>query len=637
VAGDTVTFIITALNTGNVVLSNFTLVDTMTNGDNTPLGPLSTQVSGLVNGGLPPGQTVTYTVSYVLTQDDIDSGSISNTAMVNSVTPTGGPVSDVSDNGDDGDGNTSDDPTVVMLEQDPELTVAKTTGQAGSLNADGLFTQEFTITLVNTGNATITAPTLIDDIESGFGSAYTPSVAALPSNGVSIAPALDLGAGTTGVSTNASYDGDGAGDADLILGGAMAPGDSLSVSFTVLLDPAQMAGGLVNTVTASGTAPGDSTLLVNGTDENGNPTTDGTASSMVLPSRELTATKTVLGLSDVRLGDLVTYQLVFELASGAADLTDLTFTDIMPVGISYQPGSAMISRAGGAEVALEPVRSGRRLEWTGETMTAGTRTVITISGRVGPNAPSGNLTNRAFVAGPTGEPLSNVAEAIVRRVPEHVFDCSDVIGKVFDDVNGNGYQDGADGRPVTDQSFGGGKGKLATPAPVPAGEPGLAGVRIATVNGTLITTDDFGRFHVPCAELPSSIGTNFILKVDERSLPSGYRMTTENPRVVRLTAGKFAKMNFGASLSRVIDITLSGTAFGSGAEPSAKLADAVRNLSRTLQREPSVVRLSYVAGSEAEVKLGRARMRAVERLLRRTWRRNGTYKLTVEKTIQRRR
>ena len=268
-------------------------------------------------------------------------------------------------------------------------------------------------------------------------------------------------------------------------------------------------------------------------------------------------------------------------------------------------------------------------------MNAGTRTVITLSGRVGPNAPTGNLTNRTFAVGPTGEPLSNTAEAIVRRVPEHVFDCSDVIGKVFDDRNGNGYQDGLDGAAVSDQSYVSGKYDL--PPDEAVAEPGLAGVRIATVNGTLITTDDFGRFHVPCAELPSSIGTNFILKVDERSLPSGYRMTSENPRVVRLTAGKFAKMNFGASLSRVIDITLSGTAFARGAEPTAKLADAVRNLSRTLRSEPSVVRLSYVASTQEEIRMGRARMRAVEQLLRRAWRRHGTYKLTIEKTIQTRR
>ncbi len=638
-AGETVVFVIEALNTGNVRLSNFTLDDTMTNGDGTALAPLDVVVSGLTNGMLDPGDTATFTVTYTLTQSDIDSGSISNTATVNSTAPTGGPVFDVSDNGDDTDGNAEDDPTVVTLDQNPELTVTKTTGASGSLISGSLFTQEFLITLANTGNATITAPTLIDDIEAGFTISYDPSVAAISTGGVTIAPVVTAVTGTTAVTGNANYDGDAGGDANLILGGAMAPGDEILVTFTVLFDASQMANALVNEVTASGTPPMGSTLAVNGTDENGNPTTDGTAASMVMPSRELTATKSVLGLSDVRIGDTVTYQLGYDLAVGSADLTNLTFVDLLPVGVSYVPGSAMISRAGGPETALEPATAGSSLTWAGEMMAGGTTTIITFNGRVGPNAPTGNLVNETFVRGPTGEILSNRAEAIVRRVPEHVFDCSDVIGTVFEDINRNGYQDGP-ARPagVTNQGLFGGKGKLAAPANtnVP-GERGLPGVRIATVNGTLITTDEHGRFHVPCAELPSDIGTNFLLKVDERSLPSGYRITTENPRVVRLTAGKFAKMNFGASIGRVIDINLSAKAFVDGAEPTDKLRDAVRNLSRTLQAQPSVVRLSYAANTQAEVKLGRARMRQVEKLLKAEWRRTGTYKLTIEKTIKRRR
>ncbi|WP_163269644.1 hypothetical protein [Chelativorans alearense] len=105
------------------------------------------------------------------------------------------------------------------------------------------------------------------------------------------------------------------------------------------------------------------------------------------------------------------------------------------------------------------------------------------------------------------------------------FGCSDVIGTVFDDRNGNGYQD--------------------------AGEQGLPGVRLATVRGWLVTTDAHGRFHVVCAnEEAGRIGSAFIMKLDARTLPTGYRLTTENPRAVRLTAAKTAKLNFGASIGR---------------------------------------------------------------------------------------
>lgn len=105
------------------------------------------------------------------------------------------------------------------------------------------------------------------------------------------------------------------------------------------------------------------------------------------------------------------------------------------------------------------------------------------------------------------------------------FECADVIGKVFDDRNGNGYQD--------------------------QGEAGLPGVRVATTEGWLVFTDNHGRFHVTCAARPESgIGSNFIMKVDTRSLPTGYQLTTENPGMVRLTAGRLAKLNFGASVAR---------------------------------------------------------------------------------------
>lgn len=99
------------------------------------------------------------------------------------------------------------------------------------------------------------------------------------------------------------------------------------------------------------------------------------------------------------------------------------------------------------------------------------------------------------------------------------FVCSDVIGKVFDDLNADSRQD--------------------------QGEAGVPGVRLATVNGELITTDKAGRYHVPCAALPKDIGSNFLLKLDVRSLPTGYRVTTENPRVVRLSAGLMSRLNFG--------------------------------------------------------------------------------------------
>ena len=52
------------------------------------------------------------------------------------------------------------------------------------------------------------------------------------------------------------------------------------------------------------------------------------------------------------------------------------------------------------------------------------------------------------------------------------------------------------------------------------------------------------------------IGSNFIVKLDPRTLPTGYRVTTENPRKVRLTRGKMVKLNFGAAITRLVKLDL---------------------------------------------------------------------------------
>jgi large repetitive protein len=223
-------------------------------------------------------------------------------------------------------------------------------------------------------------------------------------------------------------------------------------------------------------------------------------------------------------------------------------------------------------------------------------------------------------------------------VPEAVFDCSDVIGKVFDDVNRNGVQDAYDPRAaITDQDIFLDKyGKLAPPEPEELlGEPGIPGVRIATVNGLLITTDEYGRFHVPCAALPADIGSNVTLKLDPRTLPVGYGLTTENPRTLRLTPGKVAKMNFGVALTDMVDIGLTAQAFVPGtAEPVQALVDGVQTLIGRIANTPSTLRLTYLLASGEDRAGALARLRATEDLIRRLWRGVGHYDLQIDKSVK---
>jgi hypothetical protein len=229
---------------------------------------------------------------------------------------------------------------------------------------------------------------------------------------------------------------------------------------------------------------------------------------------------------------------------------------------------------------------------------------------VGSGVGEGEYVNTAWAINTfTQDDLSGVASATVRVIPDPTFDCTDIIGKVFDDANLNGYQDD--------------------------GERGLPAVQVATARGLRITTDAHGRFHLTCAVVPNELrGSNFIMKVDERSLPSGYRMTTENPRVERATRGKMIKFNFGAAIHRVVRLDLADGVFESGDTVlRPQWQSRIEMLITELQRDPSILRLTYLGENESE-RLVDDRLDAIEQKVADRWQEiDCCYKLTIEKEV----
>lgn len=283
-------------------------------------------------------------------------------------------------------------------------------------------------------------------------------------------------------------------------------------------------------------------------------------------------------------GDQVVYNVAIS-NSGFFDYQFLSFRDVLPTGLTYIPGSA---RWNGA--ALDVEREGAILRFEGQPLAIGANAQLSYAVRVGANAQLGDKENEIFAVTQNGERISTISRARITVRPEAVFDCSEVIGKVFLDTNRNGRQDD--------------------------GEDGVGAARVVTTRGTLITADASGRFSIPCAELPDAeTGTNFILKLDTRSLPLGYFETTENPRVVRLTAGKASQINFGVAAARDVRIDLDENAYLNGsAEPNADLQSGLVQLARVLGEEPSVLRLSYFSNGESQALIAR-RLQNVETLL----------------------
>lgn len=98
------------------------------------------------------------------------------------------------------------------------------------------------------------------------------------------------------------------------------------------------------------------------------------------------------------------------------------------------------------------------------------------------------------------------------------FETPTVFGRVFLDENQNGRYD--------------------------SGEAGVGGVKLVSAQGEIITTDAEGRYSLP---ILNQIRGNYILKLDLKSLPKNYKITTENPAIVRLSPGMPSEINFGVA------------------------------------------------------------------------------------------
>jgi hypothetical protein len=283
----------------------------------------------------------------------------------------------------------------------------------------------------------------------------------------------------------------------------------------------------------------------------------------------------------------------------------MTIVDRFPAGFTYVEGSARLDG-----VPAEPTVAGRTLNWSGLTIAGTQERTLRLLLAVGAGVTEGEYVNRAQTTnGVTGNAMSGEATATVRIVPDPTFDCTDVTGKVFNDANRNGVQDD--------------------------GEEGLPGVRVVTAQGLQATTDQYGRYHITCAVTPNeSRGSNFVLKLDDRTLPGGFRMSTNEVQIKRATAGKTLRLNFGASIHRVVGIDLSDAVFEPGkTEIRLQWRPRLDLLLQELRKGPAVLRLSYIADIE-DAALVERRVAAVKRQLTEAWgKKNSSYALTIENEV----
>ncbi len=417
--------------------------------------------------------------------------------------------------------------------------------------------------------------------------------------------------------------------------GATVTGNVITVNYSATYGPLAPGGTIdlrfraaVGSTLATGT-----TVTNTGVVTYGNPPVTASASVSVqlnIPPGALTVNKTT-PLVDVTRGQLVPYTIIVtNVLSGPVQ--GVALVDSFPAGFRYVKGSARLD-----DRPAEPTLAGFQLAWSNLSFAGGQQHTILLLLAVGAGVGEGQFVNRAQafsqVIGPPvnqaqpsvaaratvnrpqapavtlGSAVSSQASATVVVVPDVTFDCTDIIGKVFDDVNGNGHQD--------------------------PGESGIPGVRIVTTRGLAAITDEFGRFHITCAITPlEGRGSNFALKLDDRTLPSGYRLTTPQVVVERATRGKALRFEFGASIHRVVSLDLSDAVFEPGtADMRLQWRARLDLLLAELRKSRSILRLSYLADVE-DKPLADRRLESVDHTISDAWRAmNCCYELTIEREV----
>ncbi len=362
---------------------------------------------------------------------------------------------------------------------------------------------------------------------------------------------------------------------------------------------------------------------------------------------------------EVNIGDLIEYEILVDNVNKSY-FREVEVVDIKPGPFRYLEQSAVALYSGidgvfGTEddytTVIAPEINSNNMYFSIDTLEPFEKVKIRYIMKVGVGALLETYTNRAYAI-TKGKVVSNEDEARVTVVPDPLFDTSTIIGKVFEDINGDGYQNvnfatgvkltGGLNKNYTNlvMTFDNGEvvkleeglreiyiGKLFAKSKLksrigknkvvirydvdnmnwerlalesnegtrvvldplgdvysnPTGkvksgenaqmikvtrrvykkkgvanryvqeiiiengayvEEGIPGVRLITVDGYLIETDQYGRYHVPDQWVENRNGENFILKLDKDTLPTGMDVNGPNPKVTRITGNSLTKINW---------------------------------------------------------------------------------------------
>jgi len=230
---------------------------------------------------------------------------------------------------------------------------------------------------------------------------------------------------------------------------------------------------------------------------------------------------------DVVVGDIVTYTVTIQNPT-AGDVTAVYIEDKIPAGFKYLKGKAILD---GTQIT-DPTGN-RPLTFNIGTVSSGQTRVLKYQLVVGSGVTFGKYKNIAFAKYADGTVISNTASETVKVIMDPLFDLGTVIGKVFWDWDENGLQ-AASSTPHA--------ANVEPEAWSLKREAGIPNVRIVMEDGTVITTDKDGKYHVP-----GVIPGRHAFRLDEYSLPEDAYLTTRKVVIENVRPGLTSKVNFGVS------------------------------------------------------------------------------------------
>ena len=125
-------------------------------------------------------------------------------------------------------------------------------------------------------------------------------------------------------------------------------------------------------------------------------------------------------------------------------------TDRYPAGFRYIEGSSKLSNPiGSRSIAIIPTETPQTLHFKPLDLQPGQSLKIRYVLKASLGISFGQYKNVAYAADDSGARLSNEGTALVAVVGDKLFDTTAIIGKVFEDHSGNGYQSDATARNIT--------------------------------------------------------------------------------------------------------------------------------------------------------------------------------------------